>query len=135
MQACSLLITSTGKMPARRNRQNACITNIVAARQAMLTSSVFRQFKCDAENSVDGLCREAAAGLRIPCAALLAMAFSFAPPTFQCAPSPGTQLGPLDSGFRHRSLRHATNPARDSGVGARETFWFVKLAGRPVLDR
>ena len=88
-----------------------------------------------AKNPADGWCRQAASGLLIPGAALAAMAFSSASPTFQCTPSPGTQLRPLDSGFCHRSFRHATNPARDSDVGARETFWFVKLAGRPVFDR
>src|SRR4029077_2773409 len=75
-------------------------------------------YRSNAKNSFDGLRRETAAGLRIPSAALAAMALSSAWPTFQCAPSSGTQLRPLDSGFRHRSSRHATNPARDSDAGA-----------------
>ena len=63
------------------------------------------------------------------------MAIPSAPPAFQRAASPGAQFCALDSWIRDRSSRHAANPASDSDVGTRETYWFVKLAGRPVLDR
>jgi hypothetical protein len=90
---------------------------------------------CDAKNSFDGLCWQAAAGLRLPRAALVAMAISAAAPTFQGASSPGAKLCALDPGLRNRAPRHVTGPVRNCDVGARPAHRIIELVSRSGMGR
>jgi hypothetical protein len=88
-----------------------------------------------AKHSFDRSYWQTAAGLCISCAALSAMALPAAPPAFQCVASSGAQFHALDSGFRHRPSRHATNPDRRGNVGTGSAYWIVKLGRSARMGR
>src|SRR6266487_6594600 len=97
----------------------------------MITLHGHVHIKPGAKNSFNRLCWQTTAGLRISRAALVAMAFSAAPPAFQRTTPATAQSCALDSWIRHRPSCHAANPTRGSDLGTRSAYRFVEL-GRPA---
>src|SRR6266496_4529768 len=101
----------------------------------MIKSNGPRSYQAGAKNSFNRLCWQTTAGLCISRAALLAMAFSAAPPAFQRNAPATAQFCALDSWIRHRPSRHAANPARGRDVGTRSACRFVELGRSARMGR
>src|SRR5215472_13089605 len=88
-----------------------------------------------AKNPADGLCRPAALGLPVCCAALAAMAISATPTAFRYDASARAQFRPFDSRLRHCSPRHAADSDRNGDLGARARNRPTELASFSGVGR
>src|SRR6266480_7841 len=101
----------------------------------MIKSKGPRSYQAGAKNSFNRLCWQTTAGLRISRAALVAMAFSAAPPAFQRTTPATAQSCALDSWIRHRPSCHAAHPTRGSDLGTRSAYRFVELGRSALMGR